>query len=567
LYDIYRDGGIGTYTRPNGTSTAWKKDVPLSKPDTPTGVTATALSSSSVIVSWSSATGATGYKIYRSSSASGTYSIVGDVPATSYTDTRLNANTTYYYKVSAYNSAGESAQSSYALATTPTIQPRKFTAQNIATNAYYQLDAQLLYEGTYCNIWGELGNANATVAAAMSMGNAYDTNIYPKMTAYYGLTGLSFNSKTYDTMALADAMGDNDGKLCILLLDIKDSYNPSANNGYVGGYFWSGNMFAKSSYPNSNECDMIYVDTYPGVPGSASTNATVAHEMQHMMNFVAAYSIRGSVSLSISIPSLWVSDTWIDECLAESTRYVLDGTHDTSNTSRITWYNTDPYGWIRKGNTFFSWDSGDTVLDDYATAYLFSQWLRIQTGSTAIYKEITKSSYKDYRSVLNAFNASKNLSFTWDELLKTWFAANYIQDSSASSLYGYKNEISLTRWTVPASEGTSITLYPGEGVFSKSPASAPDASGNIMYAGINMGTKTLTSAFPADVLLTYNVNTSKTGKEETGTITGLANVEPSAVRLSVETTPSGPYVIGIEDMLRRNGFKGWRDEPPIIRRK
>jgi len=187
-----------------------------------------------------------------------------------------------------------------------------------------------------------------------------------------------------------------------------------------------------------------------------------------------------------------------------------------------------------------------------------------------MYLEITKSPYKDYRSVLNAFNAGKNLSFTWDELLKTWFAANYIQDSSASSLYGYRNEISLTRWTVPASVGTSIYLYPGEGVFSKSPTSAPDVSDNIRYVGINTASKTVTSEFPADVLLTYNVNTANTGfivLGDTGIITGLANVEPAPIGRSVVATPSGPYVIGIEDMLRQNGFKGWRDDPPITRKK
>ena len=89
-----------------------------SVPSTPTGVYATAQSSSSISISWSSVSGATGYYIYRSSSASGTYSQVGTSSSTSWTNTGLSASTTYYYKVAAYNSAGTGSQSSYDYATT-----------------------------------------------------------------------------------------------------------------------------------------------------------------------------------------------------------------------------------------------------------------------------------------------------------------------------------------------------------------------------------------------------------------------------------------------------------------
>jgi len=91
---------------------------PTSVPAAPTGVTATVASSTSITISWSSVTGATGYKVYRSASSSGAYSQVGTPTSASYTDTGLAANTTYYYKVAATNSAGESSQSSSVSATT-----------------------------------------------------------------------------------------------------------------------------------------------------------------------------------------------------------------------------------------------------------------------------------------------------------------------------------------------------------------------------------------------------------------------------------------------------------------
>ncbi|MDR1247702.1 MAG: fibronectin type III domain-containing protein, partial [Treponema sp.] len=69
-------------------------------------------------VSWNPVSGASRYNIYRLSSSSGSYSFRSDTSYSSYTDGGLEPNTTYYYKVSAYNSHGESAQSSSSSATT-----------------------------------------------------------------------------------------------------------------------------------------------------------------------------------------------------------------------------------------------------------------------------------------------------------------------------------------------------------------------------------------------------------------------------------------------------------------
>jgi len=64
-----------------------------------------------IIVSWSSVPDATGYTIYRSTSQYGTYTSVGTTTSTTWQNTGLSATTTYFYKVAAYNSFGESAQS------------------------------------------------------------------------------------------------------------------------------------------------------------------------------------------------------------------------------------------------------------------------------------------------------------------------------------------------------------------------------------------------------------------------------------------------------------------------
>jgi hypothetical protein len=110
-----------------------------SPPSTPSSITATAQSSSSISVSWASVPEAAGYKVYRSTSASSGYVLVytaGTSP-TSWMDTGLTANTTYYYRVSATNSYGESSQSNYDSATTNSSSSTiVLTANQWQTNSF-----------------------------------------------------------------------------------------------------------------------------------------------------------------------------------------------------------------------------------------------------------------------------------------------------------------------------------------------------------------------------------------------------------------------------------------------
>ena len=76
-------------------------------PDTPTGVISTP-SASTVTLNWNPAFLATGYRVFRSLSASGAYTNIGTATSTSYIDISLSKNITYFYRVTAYNSAGNS---------------------------------------------------------------------------------------------------------------------------------------------------------------------------------------------------------------------------------------------------------------------------------------------------------------------------------------------------------------------------------------------------------------------------------------------------------------------------
>jgi FtsP/CotA-like multicopper oxidase with cupredoxin domain len=97
-------------------------------PTAPSGLTATAISSNQVNLSWtassSTCTGGVVYSIFRSTTSGFTPSssnqISSGVSGTIFNDTSAAASTTYYYLVEGVNAAGSSTASNQATATTPT---------------------------------------------------------------------------------------------------------------------------------------------------------------------------------------------------------------------------------------------------------------------------------------------------------------------------------------------------------------------------------------------------------------------------------------------------------------
>ncbi len=125
---IYAIGGL---TGSSSLSSAEKYTLPVVVPVAPSALTA-AGGDTKVDLSWGTVTGATGYKVMRSTTAGGPYAhIATGVTATTYTDSTVTNGTTYYYVVTALNTAGESANSNEASAT-----PKKTDAGNAILEIY-----------------------------------------------------------------------------------------------------------------------------------------------------------------------------------------------------------------------------------------------------------------------------------------------------------------------------------------------------------------------------------------------------------------------------------------------
>jgi chitodextrinase len=122
--DVYPSGGTVWYdelvisrTRiadPGGSAPPTSADT--TAPSTPTGLTATPVSTSQVSLAWTASTdnvGVAGYRVYRNGVQ------VGTTSALTYQDSGLTAGTSYTYRVAAFDAAGNvSAQSASASATT-----------------------------------------------------------------------------------------------------------------------------------------------------------------------------------------------------------------------------------------------------------------------------------------------------------------------------------------------------------------------------------------------------------------------------------------------------------------
>nr|WP_202547548.1 glycoside hydrolase family 18 protein [Streptomyces sp. SID2119] len=85
---------------------------PVVVPAVPAGLGTTAITSSSVALSWNAVSGATGYNVYRGGTK------VASATGPSATVTGLTASTAYSFQVTATNAAGESAKSAAVTATT-----------------------------------------------------------------------------------------------------------------------------------------------------------------------------------------------------------------------------------------------------------------------------------------------------------------------------------------------------------------------------------------------------------------------------------------------------------------
>lgn len=152
----YLDSLVAELASANGASTT-------TVPGSPTGLSATASSSSQINLGWTApsnngGSAINGYKIERSTDSGSTWSsLVSNTGSTStaFSDSGLAASTAYTYRVSAINSVGTSTPSATASATTSASAP--------STIVSLAVDSSKLSGAQFSGMWVELHAANGTL--------------------------------------------------------------------------------------------------------------------------------------------------------------------------------------------------------------------------------------------------------------------------------------------------------------------------------------------------------------------------------------------------------------------
>ena len=129
--------------------------VKLDPPQPPTGLTAEALSSTQIKLTWQDKSeNETGFKIERKLHSSTEWRETAEASAnvTTYTDTGLDSNTTYDYRIRAYNSYGYSGYSNVASATTIMAAPEAPT--NLVAEALSSSEIKLTWQDNSTNETG-----------------------------------------------------------------------------------------------------------------------------------------------------------------------------------------------------------------------------------------------------------------------------------------------------------------------------------------------------------------------------------------------------------------------------
>lgn len=157
-----------------------------------TGLRVAATEPHAVTLQWNAFAGATGYQIFKASSANGTYSLVGTQTGTSYKRTNLTTDLTCYYKVKAYCSASNSttySAFSAAVAGTPRVFDVNAAVSGLALAAYTDKTITLK--------WNPFLNAQGYEVFKATSANGKYEKIHSTTGTSFKRTGLTTNKTCY----------------------------------------------------------------------------------------------------------------------------------------------------------------------------------------------------------------------------------------------------------------------------------------------------------------------------------------------------------------------------------
>ncbi len=412
-----------------------EEQQPLVALSTPTMKSATA-TNGTIKVTWGAVSNASGYRVYRKTSG-GSWTGIGNVTSTSYTDYDVNSGTTYYYTVRAYardwseacahqyetgywsshQSAGVSAKASFALST-PSLKSATASSGTIKVTwgSVSGASGYRVYRKTSGGSWSSIGTTTSTsyTDSEVKIGTKY----YYTVRAYKGdwstasanqfkapywsdhnSSGVSATGNgALSTPSLKSATASN-GTITVKWSSVSGASGYRVYRKTSGGSWKSLGNTTSTSYTDDSDLTVgtkyyYTVRAYKGEWSTASAN-----------QFLGAYwSDYNSSGVSAS-------------AVSELSTPTLVSTSKVSSGVKVTWKtvsNASGYRVYRK-KSGGSWSSLATVQD----------------GSATTYTDTTASSNTLYYYTVRAYKG------TWAEASANQFSVHYWSNYDSSGVkYG-----------------------------------------------------------------------------------------------------------------------------------
>lgn len=274
--------------------------------------------------------------------------------------------------------------------------------------------ATLKYIGQKCQIW-TLNEDTYNEIDVKTLGEKFDA-IYEYETNIVGNHYLE-EERAYYSNLITPKSSD---KINILLYDI----DGDGENGSILGYFYANDFYDKSYSSTSNQTEIFYIDSYYASTNFNEALSTLAHEFNHMLNFV---------NKTVKYGLLY--DTWYTEMLSMTIEDILQkelGIEDyDSPKQRLATFNTSM-------NVGFSytpfWSSSDYYSFVYANGYAFGTYLMRNYGGIKLIHEIATNKYIDTISITKALKAVSASETSYEAVFKRFGEVLFNTDNSSSSL-------------------------------------------------------------------------------------------------------------------------------------
>jgi fibronectin type 3 domain-containing protein len=289
----------------------------------PTGLRVTGSTANGISLSWNSVSGASYYYVYRSDSASGPYSPSYSY-STSYNDSGLQADTTYYYRVSAVSfDYTESPQSEYVSGTTlswpaPTgLQVTAFTSNSISLSWNSVSGASHYYVYRSDSASGPYSSSYSSSTSYNDSGLAAGTTYYYKVSAISSSSGSESPQSAYvsgttiswpaPTGLQVTAFTSNSISLSWNSVSGASNYRVYRSNSETGTYSSISGNINNTSYTNSG---LTAGTTYYYKVSAVSSNNTESPQSEPVSgtpNWPAPTGLRVTGSTNTSISLSWNS--------------------------------------------------------------------------------------------------------------------------------------------------------------------------------------------------------------------------------------------------------------------